>query len=102
MSQAPPPLESDIEIVQWMLFGGNIAEAEREEFFSELEGFRHRERTSETEQEFRRWLTSWMVSIRLHMDEDYQRQRTESLARYNGGEAGVVVGKDGLRQRFSA
>ena len=83
-----------------MLFE-NIDETEREEFFSGLQEFRRREPSPVVEQEFTKWVTSWMVSIRLHMDEEYQRQRKESLARFNRGESGEVVSVEGLRQRFS-
>lgn len=100
MTEAPPPLEHDIEVIRWMLFE-NIDPVERDEFFSGLDEFRRREPSPEVEGEFRHWLTSWMVSIRLHTDEDYQRQRKDSLARYNQGEGGRLVGVEGLKQRFS-
>ena len=99
LTQAPPPLEEDTEVIRWMLFG-KIEPAERDEFFAGLLGFRQRVPGPDVEEEFSRWWTSWLVSIRLHADEDYQRQRKESLARYNGGDGGPLVGAEDLRERF--
>jgi hypothetical protein len=101
LAPAPPPLEHDTEVIRWMLFG-NIEQSERDEFFAGLQEFRQREPTPDVQDEFTKWWASWMFSIRLHTDEDYLRQRKESLARYNRGEGGSLVDAEGLRQRFPA
>jgi hypothetical protein len=100
LSQVPPPLEHDKEVIEWMIF--HLDKAESDEFFSGLEDFRTRTASENGEllDEFRKWWTSWIVSLRLHVDSDYQRQGKESLARRRRGDWGTGVGADELRAHF--
>ena len=102
LSQAPVPLEHDLEVIEWMIF--HLDKTESDEFFKGLEDFRGRA-PSQGEQlvdEFRQWWTSWIVSLRVHLDSDYQRQGKESLARERRGDLGSPVGIEELRERFPA
>lgn len=102
MSQAPPPLEQDREVIEWMIF--HLDKSESDEFFNGLQEFRQRTEHENGEMlaEFREWWTSWMVSLRLHVDSDYQRQVKESLARHRKGDFGEPTGVEELRGRFPA
>ena len=84
-----------------MLFQRNITDAERDEFFTQLNAFRERTDPG-AEAEFASWWASWLISIRLHTDEDYRLQAKESLTRYRNGDGGTPVDAEGLRQRFNA
>lgn len=80
----------------------HLDKAESDEFFRGLEDFRGRApaKSKEVVEEFRQWWQSWIVSLRLHLDSDYQRQGKESLARQRRGDYGSPVGVEELRERF--
>ena len=82
----------------------HLDKTESDEFFQGLEDFRDRAPINGEElvDEFRQWWTSWIVSMRLHLDSDYQRQGKESLARQRRGDSRSPVGVKELREHFPA
>lgn len=96
----PPALEQSLEAIEWMLF--HVDQTESAEFVQALAEFHRRatEGDGPVVAEFRAWWTSWIISLRLNSDSDYQRKVKESLARHGERDVGIPVGAEDLRDRL--
>lgn len=76
--------------------------AELSEFLDGLKRFNDRpDRAADAvHQEFVDWYSGWIVSLRLHVDSDYQRQAKDSLSRQRSLDWGDSVGKEEVRDRL--
>lgn len=92
-------LENDREVLEWMVFHCDAGElAEFLQGLQEFNGRPDREK-KEVQEEFEHWYSSWIVSMRLHIDSNYQRQVKDSLARQRRLEWGLPVDAEGLKNR---
>lgn len=93
-----PRLESDGEVIEWML--RHLSDDELDEFLSELSDQRTKlsDQRTRSAESFAEWWAGWLVSMRLNCDQEFNRQAKETARRVELGELGEPVGVDDIRR----